>query len=458
MKKLLSALLLLLPMAAMAQESQKVTLVRDGKQFNVSMDVTLDRETVQYTHAYILTPVLVGEQDSLALKPVGYYSKDKFYHFLPEAGVASSQSFSKDALPVVVKYQDSVPFQKWMNNCTLKLVHQYEGCCGDSGEMTDELARHEQDPWVFEPHFIYVTEAEEVTKTREKSNQGKFTFPVNSTKLNPNYLRNAISLGIIERDINLVKEDPDYTIQKIELQSAASPEGRFSVNQKLAEGRVIAIRDYVKEKTEIADEAFETNVVPEDWAGLREYIADSNLADKDELLAIVDSDADPDVKEQKLRAHAASWKTIKNDCLPELRRTTYKISYVIRAFTDPKEIMKEIRENPEDVSVKEYHTALASLEPESKDFKWVCKNALAQYPEDPSTNLNAANLAMKEGDLEGAAALLAKAGDSAEAEWARAMCLCLDGQFEAAVPHAQAAAKGGIEEANQLLEDIEFNL
>lgn len=441
-------------MIAMAQTTpDNVALVRDGKTLHVNMDLTLDRETVQFTHAYVLTPVLMGESDTLALKPIGYFSKDKFYHFLPEAGVAKEQSFTKADLPVEYKYHDAVPYKHWMNGAALKLVRSYEGCCGDSGSDADSLARYDREPLNFTPSFIYVEGEGE--KIREMSNEVVVYFPVNVTKLNPNYLDNPASLASIENDIDQVHNNKDFTIKKIELKSSASPEGRLSVNEKLADGRVQAIRDYVVEKTNLPESTFTLNAVPEDWEGLRAFVAGSNLSDKDALLDIIDSNDEADVKEQKLRAHAASWKVLAKDCLPKLRKTAYKVEYSVRAYSDVNEIKKHIKEHPENVSLSEFYTAASTLEPGSPEFIEIYRTALKQYPNDPIANLNAANAEMEEGNLDKAAALLEKAGDSPEAEWARANWCCLAGRYNEAVPHAQNAANGGIKEAEKLLDDLD---
>lgn len=447
---------MLVPVLAMAQTMpENVALVRDGKTLHVSMDLNLDRDLVQHTHAYVLTPVLMGEQDTLALKPVGYFSKDKFYHFLPEAGVDKSASFTKADLPVVYKYADSVPYKSWMNGATLALVNSYEGCCGDTGSYADSLSRFDREPFNFVPSYIYVDAGEEVAKVREMSNEVVVYFPLNVTKLNQKYLDNPTSLAVIENDIDQVRNNPDFSINKINLKSSSSPEGRYNVNAKLADGRVNAIRDYLIEKSNLSASLIETEAVAEDWEGLRAFVAESNLADKDELLAIIDGTDGEDAKEAKLRAHANSWKIIAKDCLPKLRKTSYNVAYSVRSFEDSKEIMKQIAEHPENVSLNEYYVAASSLEKGSPEFIEVYRAALKQYPDDPTANLNAANAEMESGNLEKAAELLEKAGNSPEAEWARTMYCCLTGRFNDAVKHAENAAKGGIKEAEKLLDDLD---
>ena len=191
MRKLFSILVLLVPVLAMAQTQEDVTMVREGKTLHVSMDLNLDRNLVQYTHAYILTPVLCGESDTLALKPVGYFSKDKFYHYLPEAGVAKEQSFTKSDLPLTYSYHDAVPYQHWMNGASLQLLRSYEGCCGDTGVLADSLGRFDREPFNFTPQYIYLNEAE--VFGRQLSFDKRLYYepiPGGQINTNPNLVRN----------------------------------------------------------------------------------------------------------------------------------------------------------------------------------------------------------------------------------------------------------------------------
>ena len=48
---------------------------------------------------------------------------------------------------------------------------------------------------------------------------------------------------------------------------------------------------------------FKVNSVPEDWAGLRAYVAKNDLPLKEEILSIIDkNESDFDVKEERIKA------------------------------------------------------------------------------------------------------------------------------------------------------------
>ena len=62
------------------------------------------------------------------------------------------------------------------------------------------------------------------------------------------------------------------------------------------------------------------------------------------------------------------------------------------------------------------------------------------YPDDSTANLNAANAAMGVGELDKAERYLAKAGDSAEAVYARGVLAALSQQYSQAKPLFEQAA------------------
>lgn len=68
----------------------------------------------------------------------------------------------------------------------------------------------------------------------------------------------------------------------------ASPEGRYAANARLAQGRAEALKSYVMNEYGFKADLFKVNSVPEDWAGLRAYVAKNDLPLKEEILSIID--------------------------------------------------------------------------------------------------------------------------------------------------------------------------
>ncbi len=149
-------------------------------------------------------------------------------------------------------------------------------------------------------------------------------------------------------------------------------------------------------------------------------MAESNLEHRDAILALIDSDMDPDVKEAKIkRLYPSDYRFMLQTYYPALRHTDYRISYVIRVFNDPREIMEIMRTDPRKLDLNEFYVAASAFEPGSDEFTEVYETAVRVFPNDKAANINAANAAMRRGDNAGAERYLPKAGDSPEADYTR---------------------------------------
>ena len=250
----------------------------------------------------------------------------------------------------------------------------------------------------------------------------------------------------MEETINVVRKDPNTTITHIDIHGYASPEGSYKNNTRLAEGRAQAFKDYVQQLIDLPAGIFSVASTPEDWDGL---IA---VLDAPELLAIAQSDADPDAKERQLKQrYPAQWKQLLADVFPALRHSDYLVSYTIRPFTVD-EARDIIRTKPQQLSLNEMFLVANTYAPGSKDYDDVFETAVRMYPDDETANLNAAVIALRKDDLTTAARYLAKAGNSAEALNARGVLAAKQGHYE----EAEAAfGLSDIKEAKHNLEELQ---
>ena len=190
-----------------------------------------------------------------------------------------------------------------------------------------------------------------------------------------------------------------------------------------------------------------TSYEAENWQGLRRYVEASSLDNREGILKIMDSALKPDAMEARIKAaYPADYRYLLTHCYPSLRRSDYRVEYVIRGYSDPEEIKRVMATRPQKLSLEEFYIAAASMEPGSREFDDVFETAVRMYPDDETANLNAANSAMKRGDMEGAARYLSKAGQSAEAVYARGVYAGLSGDYEEArrlFARAQAAGISG---------------
>ena len=224
-----------------------------------------------------------------------------------------------------VDYRTSLLYEAWMDRARLTMK---EDLCGCGEVRPGNQTPLQQADIVFHPQLAYIAPEVEVEKRRALSGEAYLDFVVNRTDINPDYRRNPSELERIHASIDTILHDRDFRITRITLRGYASPEGSYRSNARLAEGRTEALKKYVQSRYGFADTLFATASIPENWEGLRQYVASSSLADRDGLLALIDSDRDPDAKERALRSsYPEAYATLLAECYPGLRRTDYPVSY-----------------------------------------------------------------------------------------------------------------------------------
>ena len=205
------------------------------------------------------------------------------------------------------------------------------------------------------------------------------------------------------------------------------------------------------------DTTFSVTSTPEDWEGLREYVAKSNLENRDAILKLIDNTSlDPDAKEWKIKStYPADYRVMLDSWYPALRHSDYVVSYSVRPFSveEAKEIMKT---KPQQLSLEEMFMVAQTYEPGSREFNEVMATAVRMYPDNPTANINAACTRMELGDLEGAKIYLDKAGNSPEALHAKGVLAMLEGKNEEARQLLQKAKEAGAQGVDKNLQILDM--
>ena len=213
-------------------------------------------------------------------------------------------------------------------------------------------------------------------------------------------------------------------------------------------------KDYVKGLYDFPEDTFITSYEPENWADLRVFVENSDLPTKEKIIALIDSDLEPDYKEFTIKTeYPDEYSYLLGVCYPALRKTDYLIEYSIDVYTDVEEIVRIFRTAPSKLSLNELYVASTQFEPGSEDFVKVFETAVQMYPNDPVANLNAANVAMADGNFRQADKYLDKAGDSPEATYARGIFYTATGSYNEAEAAFKAAKAAGIMEADDMLKE-----
>ena len=329
---------------------------------------------------------------------------------------------------------------------------------GKKPEPVVEPVVVEESPVVvaYEPHYQlpFFTPQVEAVKSRDVSGRAYLDFPVNKTVINRDYRNNGAELAKVEQTINAVRQDPNLSITHISIHGYASPEGSYQSNERLAEGRAAAFKDYVRGLIDLPASLFSTSATAEDWQGLRQAVSESTLEHRTEILALIDSDMQPDPKEQRIRRlYPADYRLMLSDIYPALRHSDYVVNYTVRAFT-AEEGRDIIKTKPQQLSLNEMFLVAQTYPEGSFDYNEVFLTAVRLYPADETANLNAAIISLQKGDREAALHYLAKAGQSAEAQNARGVLSAQQGDRTAAEAYFRDAQQKGLPAAQHNQEEL----
>lgn len=434
---------------------------RNGKYLNVEMDVDLTALDVDANRAVLLTPRLVNGADSLDLPSIGIYGRRRYYYYVRN-GIStisgeSEKSFRVSKKPEQLEYDNLILYEDWMNGATLKVHRSDWGCCqAILAEYEGELGRHHEE---FFPELVFVQPQAEVMKSRSLSGSAYIDFPVDQTVIYPDYRRNAVELGKIQATIDSVRNDKDVTITSVWLKGYASPESPYKHNTELAIGRTVALKKHIGQLYNFADNIIQTDYEPEDWAGLRRYVEQSNIDHRAEILALIDSDMEADAKEAKIkRIYPDEYRFMLQNFYPALRHTDYRIDYNIRTFSEVEEIKRIMAERPQKLSLNEFYLVAGKYEPGTDEFTDVFQTAVRMFPNDEVANLNAANAAIRRDDFAIARKYLEKAGSSAEAVYARGALAVREGDYNMARQYLNKAKEMGFEKAGRTLDELDGRL
>lgn len=445
---------------AKAQQVSDVRVERTRSTLIVDFELDLESLPRSINKETWLRPVILSatSDDSLALRPVLVAGHNRYYrhlrndsrpeYMLVKAGSASSLS-----------YNAILDYAPWMENATLVMRQETDGCCGNrvGATSSSELAVLDFAPRVFTPVYVYVQPETEPVKVRSISGSAFIDYKVNSTVIDPDYRNNPRELAEIRKTIDAVRNDKDVAITSLSVKGFASPEGSYASNERLAQGRTESLVKYVRDLYRFPSGLITTSWEAEDWEGLIAWLRRSDIADKDAIIAIAeDTSLKPDAREWRLKSrYPQQYAMLLAEVYPALRHSDYNVGYTVRNYATVEEIAAIMATTPQKLSLSELFTLAQSLDKNSPEFREVMEVAVRMYPDSPVANLNAASTALAHDEFDMARKYLAKAGDRPEAVYARGIIAARENaDYKGAHTLFEQAAAAGIAEAQAAIDQL----
>lgn len=428
------------------------SMERSGDFMVVDLNLNVEKLKVGSNRAKLITPRIVNGKRSQNLRSVGLYGRRRYIYYqrnFPKYMISGPEErvYRRSEAPDTLNYHVVLPYMEWMNGASLVLETEEYGCCRAMiAENIDSLERYRK--FRFQPEWLYVRPQEKGPKSRALEGRAYVDFPVDQTIIYPTYRRNMMELAKIQASIDSVRYDKDVTITRVFLKGFASPESPYWHNRDLSIGRVIAVKNYIQKMYNFPIGTISTAYEPEDWVGLRKYVSESNLPNKEGIITLIDLEIDPDVKEALIKkTYPQEYQFMLMQYYPALRHTDYRIEYNVRDYTDLKEIRSIFEKTPSKLGLNEMFMLANSYPEGSKEFNDVFETAARMYPTSEVANLNAATASMENGNYEQASRFLAKAGNGADALYCRGVLAALLEDYKGARKLFEEANALGVKQA-----------
>jgi tetratricopeptide (TPR) repeat protein len=153
-----------------------------------------------------------------------------------------------------------------------------------------------------------------------------------------------------------------YDFKGIDVSAYASPDGETSKNENLAQDRAktattAMVGEFKKhEKKDItfgkSKEQYKVVTTREDWEGFKSMMEASTMKDKDLILRVLTMYSDPEQRRKEIKNLSETYKELKDQVLPKLRRAEISIMVDKKSRTDEM-ITRLANSNPDSLSIEE---------------------------------------------------------------------------------------------------------
>ena len=448
---------------------ENLNVVKDADVTNISLDINLNNLNINKNELLIITPVVVSNssENKKELDAITIIGKRRnrvlqrpfTYEGKPNIDIANENTLIRNnESSQLVSYTTSLPYEEWQRDAQLILSTEVIGCanCRDNEPeivLTDRILREQ-----FVPEYSYtyiVPEVEEI-KQRSETYSAYLNYMVGRWNLLREYKNNETELKKVEGIIMEIKNDPDLTISDFTITGYASPEGSSQSNLLLSQRRAESFATFIEGKYEFDANQFTIKWEGEDWNGLREAVAASSLANKNDVIEIINSVSDQDARDGRIIAldNGVTYRRLLNDFYPPLRRNDYKIAFVSRPF-DVDEAAEVIKTRPKLLSLNEMFHVANTFPAESAEYREVFEVASKTFPESETANINVAVTELNNNNIDAALERLEKMKDSPAAWNMLGVAYAQKDMDEQAEEYFNKAIEQGDEDALHNLQQLE---
>ena len=424
-----------------------------GNRMDVMMRVDMSQLKIKSNRSLRVTPYLTNGQELIQMPAIIIDGRRRSIVHLRE----SDDQFPSSDIYVrrhnnkeqVITYEYDMPYESWMQSAEFAMREEWCAChdipySEDIITIAKSLTTPKQTTTeiknlIPQMKFAYaIPKQESIAQTTTLN----IYFPVSKSQIDPNFMGNSDTFE------QLRKAMQTQDIESAKLIGYASPEGPYPCNTELALARAEHTNKYLTNNNLSLPNSIITSG-PVDWAKLREMLQTNYISNHLKIIAIID---DVNIKaEDKNRVIREQYPLEYNFMLhtwyPKLRTTAITLNHKAKSKT-LSEAKSTLQSNPKELSLADLYMVALSYEKGSKEWNDIIILAVENYPNSNEAKVNAANVAMANGNYAKAAEYLnTLPQEMPEAMNSRGILAMANGDYNEAMTLFEKAQKAGISEA-----------
>ncbi|WP_298649057.1 hypothetical protein [uncultured Proteiniphilum sp.] len=325
------------------------SLKKEQAHIRISFDINMDKLSPDYM--LVITPSLIAGQHSKAMEP--YVLTGRRRRIMDERAGNDTGSYARASKRNGdYHYSAAIPYEKWMQNVTLRINQQIEGCCDMENLASADVLSNMLVPYEIVPHYdrdplpvmpveriekeldqfsfvypmsIYADRHDMLKMESRSANSATVFFRVNRVDIEPSFRNNSAALDLVTRALDVIESTPGLKLGKVMIAGFSSPEGTLEVNTKLSGARMNALKNYLEKRKNYDNYLFDLFNGGEDWEGLRYFVEKSDMKYRNEVLDIIDNIQLLNGREKKLMELGGGepYKYMLKNFFPDLRNAGY---------------------------------------------------------------------------------------------------------------------------------------
>jgi Flp pilus assembly protein TadD/outer membrane protein OmpA-like peptidoglycan-associated protein len=302
-----------------------------------------------------VTPILTADGNEVALKQVVLVGEKA-------KGAGQKISYSKGG---TFSYTDKIAYNEKIKNSKLaikasgqvktKKPKDFKNMeIGDATVVTPLLVRNDEKGVFAKDNFV---------KVIPMNQSANIFYTINQSSVRPAELKSDEMKNLMAFINTNQNNTMWYDFKGVEVNSYASPDGKSDRNAKLSEDRgksgSKALEGQIKKpkKGEAASpigdaKTYKAQNVAEDWDGFKRLMEASAMKDKDLVVRVLSMYNDDEQREREIKNMAMTYKEIKDQILPKLRRSVLTLLVDKKSRTDEM-IAAMMVSTPDSLSIEE---------------------------------------------------------------------------------------------------------